>query len=96
MQNRYKYILYNKTMNNVKYQIKMFKGYDKINNPFTAICLLSDKQYEELSNELNNDKINLTKYNIIYKQFGHILDKKIINDIKEYCDKNIFLTNSDE
>lgn len=77
-------------MNNAKYHIKMCKGYDKNNNPFTAICLLTDKEYEELSDGIFNEKVNLTKYNIIYKQYGHNLDEKIINDIKEYCEKTVF------
>ncbi len=71
-------------INHLKYQIKMFKGYDKNDKPFTAICLLSNKDYEELSN-CSGSNINLLKYNIIYKQFGHDIDDKIISYIKEYC-----------
>jgi|688.fasta_scaffold633107_2 hypothetical protein len=71
---------------NTNLHIKMFKGYDKNSNPFTAICLLTDKEQKELINDFYGS-INLTKYNIIYKQFGHNLDEKIINDIKEYCDR---------
>ena len=70
----------------IKHHIKMYKGYDKNNKPFTAICLLSDEEQKELSNKFNGN-INLLKYNIIYKQFGHNINKKIIDDIKEYCDK---------
>ncbi len=78
-----------KQMNNLKYNIKMFKGYDKNSKPFTAICILSNKE-EELLNDFNENNINLTKYNIIYKQFGHNLDEKIINDIKKYCEKYMY------
>ena len=80
---------------NIKCHIKIFKGYDKNSNPFTAICLLTDKEQGELVNDFNKN-INLTKYNIIYKKFGHNLDEKIINDIKEYCDKTVFLSKLDD
>ena len=76
---------------NIKCHIKIFKGYDKNSNPFTAICLLTDKEQGELVNYFNKN-INLTKYNIIYKQFGHNLDEKIIYDTKEYCNKTLFLS----
>lgn len=48
-----------KQINNLKYNIKMFKGYDKNNKPFTAICILSNKE-EELLNDFNKNNINLT------------------------------------
>jgi hypothetical protein len=72
---------------NMKCHIKILKGFDKKNNAFTAIVVLTDKQQEELSNNFFTTNIDLTKYNIVYKQFGHDLDGKIIKDIQEYCDK---------
>ena len=44
---------------NIKCHIKIFKGYDKNSNPFTAICLLTDKEQGELVNDFNKN-INLT------------------------------------
>jgi len=69
--------------------IKIFRGMDKNGKPFTAVCLLTYEQCEELSEKLSYNRLNLTNYNIIYKQLGHNLDKKIINDIKEYCNKKL-------
>ena len=73
-----------------KHYIKIVKGYDKNKKCFTAIVLLSDKQNQEFPDNFN-ERINLEQYNIIYKQFGHNFDIKIIDYIKEYCDKNTIL-----
>jgi hypothetical protein len=69
--------------NQPNYHIKIVKGYDKNNIPFSAFLLLSDEENINFDNTTNN-KIDLTKYNIIHKMIGHNVDKKIIENINEY------------
>jgi hypothetical protein len=75
------------SIENIKFNIKMVKGYDKNNNPFTAVLLLTNEN-EINQNDFCGNSVDLTKYNIIYKKFGHDLDEKMISDIiREYFDK---------
>ncbi len=57
---------------NIKSNIKIFKGYDKNNKPFTAIVLLTEDKLTQINIELKEERLNLKKYNIIYKQIGMI------------------------
>jgi hypothetical protein len=57
-----------------KIYIEIVKGHDKNLKPFTVILLLTDKEQDELHNQNYRNIINLMKYNIIYKQIGHVLN----------------------
>jgi hypothetical protein len=75
----------------IKYCIEILKGHDKNNKPFTTIILLTEKECEELKKDLFCKKVNLEKYNIIYKQLGHNIKEEILDDIKKYCEINKYI-----
>lgn len=72
------------------YTLELVKGYDKNNVPFSAFILCND---EEKINLTKNERIDLTKYNIIYKILGHKIDQKVIDSIIEYTIKMSNLNN---
>jgi hypothetical protein len=62
--------------------IRLVKGYDRNKIPFSAVVLVPDG---ELS--CKGENIDLTKYDIIYKTIGHVVDPKLKELILEYTGK---------
>jgi hypothetical protein len=65
--------------------IRMLKGYDKNNRPFTAFCLLTNQQQKELSSDIScGIRFDLTKYKVFYQMEGHHISQQFIDDFKEF------------
>jgi hypothetical protein len=65
--------------------IRMLKGYERNNRPFTAFCLLTNQQHQKLSSDIScGIRFDLTKYNVLYQMEGHHISQQFINDFKEF------------
>jgi hypothetical protein len=66
------------------HKIILVKGHDKNNLPFSAFVLVSNEEDYIIK---TSTRVDLTKYNIIYKMYGHKVNPQIFQMIKEYLDK---------